>query len=205
MHILDSEDAMRRIRLVFVALLPFAAIVLGCQAISDLTPTEPTPKATPGDDPISIPVIRPTPAPTPTPEPTPTPGPTPTPSPTPTPGPSCNLPASNPSSPVCTDDPNHLLAYVEAAITATTEQHPELFDFNDKKCEDCYKVLDIDGYIAEVQRQLSGLGVCSDWDGEEIAAKNSNDFSEQYDILLSSGHIRRGTGSYRGVCRPAIF
>jgi hypothetical protein len=40
---------------------------------------------------------------------------------------------------------------------------------------------------------------------EEIGVKNSNDYSEQYDILLASGHMRRGLGSYRGVCRPAIF
>ena len=38
-----------------------------------------------------------------------------------------------------------------------------------------------------------------------MAAKNSNNFSEQYDILLASGHIRRGAGSYRGVCKPALF
>jgi hypothetical protein len=106
---------------------------------------------------------------------------------------------------VCTDDPEHLLGYVEAAITGATEDHPELFNFNDKKCNDCYKVLNIDGYISEVRRQLSAQGVCSFWDGEEIAAKNTNDFSEQYDILLASEHIRRGPGSYRGVCKPALF
>jgi hypothetical protein len=202
---------MRRSRRLLAVLVPFAAVAVGCQALSELTPTEPTatptPSASPSVVPISIPVIRPAPTPTPTPSPTPTPtpGPTPTPTPTPTPGASCSLPPSHPSSPLCTDDPEHLLEYVEAAITAATEAKPSYFDFKDKKCEDCYKVLDVAGYLAEVQRQLSKLGVCSFFDGEEIAAKNSNNFSEQYDILLASNHIRRGAGSYRGVCKPALF
>jgi hypothetical protein len=38
-----------------------------------------------------------------------------------------------------------------------------------------------------------------------MAVKENNNYSEQYDILLASGHIRRGPGSYRGICRPAIF
>jgi hypothetical protein len=42
-------------------------------------------------------------------------------------------------------------------------------------------------------------------DGEEMTVKENNNYSEQYDILLASGHMRRGTGSYRGVCRPALF
>ena len=37
-------------------------------------------------------------------------------------------------------------------------------------------------------------GICSYYDGEELAVKNTNDFNEQYDILLASGHMRRGAG-----------
>ena len=35
--------------------------------------------------------------------------------------------------------------------------------------------------------------------------KNTNDFSEQYDVLLSDGALRRGTGAYRLTCQPASF
>ena len=35
--------------------------------------------------------------------------------------------------------------------------------------------------------------------------KNTNAFSEQYDILLASGHMRRRPSAYRGDCRPAVF
>ncbi len=200
---------MRRSRLVLVLLAPVAAAALGCQALNELTtPTSspsPSPSASPSASPIAIPVVKPTPVPTPTPTPTPTPGPTPTPEPTPTPDPGCSLPASNPSSPLCVNDPARLASQVEAAQTAATEAKPGLFDFNQKVCNNCYRVVDINGYIAEVQRQLAILGVCTHWDGEEIAAKNSNSFSEQYDVLLASEHVRWGDGMYRGVCRPAIF
>ncbi len=198
---------MGRSRFLLALFAPTIAALIGCQALSELIPTEPTPSATPTVAAITIPVILPrsSPTPTPTTSPTPAPSPTPTPAPTPTPGASCGLPASNPENPRCTDESAVLLSYVETAITRTTQSHPEYFDFNDKKCDNCYKVLDVDGYVREFQAQLSSQGVCSYWDGEEIAAKDSNNFSEQYDILLASNHIRRGPGSYRGVCRPAIF
>ncbi len=182
----------------------------GCQALkNNETPTEPT-AATPSPlAPLAIPVILPTPKPTPVPTPTPTPTPS-TPAPTPTPPPStpsgsCSLPASNPASPVCTDDGTQFLNQMETAITAVTTNHPEYFDFNDKKCDDCYYVKNVDGYLNGVIKQLNKQGICAMYDGEEMAVKNSNNFSEQWDILLASGHIRRGAGAYRGVCRPAIF
>jgi hypothetical protein len=195
-----------------------AALVLanvGCQALTDLLPTLPTgakpktPTATPSPlpsvPPVSIPVILPTPVPTPTPAPTPVPTPTPAPTPPPDGRGSCSLPPSNPANPTCTVDPAALSGQVESALTRATQARPEYFDFNDKICENCYRVRDIDGYVAEVQRQLAGAGICSLWDGEELAVKGSNAASEQYDILTAAGYIRRLPGSYRGVCRPAWF
>jgi len=180
-------------------------VLADCNVLKDqTTPTEPT-AATPA--PLAIPVILPTPKPTPVPTPTPTPS-TPAPTPTPdapTPTGSCSLPASNPASPVCTDESPQFLKQMDTAITAVTTSHPDWFDFNDKKCDDCYYVKNVDGYISGVTKQLNKQGVCTLYDGEEMAVKNSNAFSEQYDILLASGHMRRGPGSYRGVCRPAVF
>jgi hypothetical protein len=188
-------------------LLPGALLVFGCQAIKEQLPTQPSGSPSPTLSPIAIPVILPKPAPTPTP--TPKPGPTPTPTPTPAPPPpsggSCSLPASNPSSPRCTDESALLYGAVNTALTRATQSRPDLFDFNDKKCEDCYFVKNVNGYVAEVQKHLSAQGVCAYYDGEELAVKKTNDYSEQYDILLASGHMRRGVGSYRGICRPAWF
>ena len=183
-----------------------ALAFVSCQTITEQVPTEPTPTEL---APITIPVIMPVPQPTPTPTATPNPSPSATPTPTPAPPPpsgaGCSLPPSRPSNPVCTDDSPALLGQVERAITRVTQEHPEIFDFGDKKCDNCYLVKNVSRFIAEVLRALAAEGVCTFWDGEEIGAKNSNDFSEQYDILLASDHIRRAPGSYRGVCRPALF
>jgi hypothetical protein len=185
----------------------------GCQAITDLIPSlpssvkaspSPSPSASPGLSlpALAIPVVLPTPKPTPVPTPTPAPLATPEPPPAAS---NCSLPASNPSNPSCTFDPPRLEAEVENAITRVTESHPQYFKFNDTRCGNCYLVKNIDGYVAEVQRQLASRGICTYWDGEELAAKDSNAASEQYDILLASNHIRRAPGAYRGVCRPSWF
>ena len=118
---------------------------------------------------------------------------------------SCRLPPSNPTNPICTSASPLLLAQVEAALDAVTERFPELFDFNDKRCDNCYFVKDPRRYVDEVIRQLNRQGLCTDGVREELGIKSSNDFSEQYDIILASEHMRRGMSAYRGVCRPAIF
>lgn len=188
-------------------LLPGALLALGCQVIEEQLPTQPIASPGPVLSPIAIPVVLPKPAPTPTPapKPNPTPAPTPTPATPPPSGGSCSLPASNPASPRCTDESALLYGAVDTALTRATQSRPEFFDFGNKKCENCYFVKNVSGFVAEVQKQLSAQGVCSYYDGEELAVKKTNDYSEQYDILLASGHMRRGVGSYRGVCRPSWF
>jgi hypothetical protein len=182
-----------------------AAALVACHTITEQAPSEPTPVTlTPIAIPVIMPTPKPTPAPTPNPNPTPTPAPTPTPS-SPPPSGSCSLPPSNPPNPACTDETPRLLGQVESAITRATENKPEYFDFNNKKCDNCYYVKNVDGYVSQVIKGLNAQGVCALWDGEELAVKKTNDYSEQYDILLASGHIRRGAGSYQGICRPSWF
>lgn len=175
---------------------------VSCQTITEQAPTKPTPA---DRAPITMRVILPTPKPTPTPTATPNPSATPTPAPIPPSSASCGLPPSRPSNPVCTDERPVLRGQVERAITAVTQQYPELFDFSSNRCDNCYLVKNVNRYTAELVRALAAEGVCALWDGEEMAAKNSNAFSEQYDVLLASDHIRRGPGAYRGVCWPALF
>jgi hypothetical protein len=187
----------------FPVLAIAVAVLAGCQTITEEVPSSPT-KVTPA--PIVIPVIGvPAPAPTAAPTPTPAPNPTPTPTPPPPTSSSCTLPPSNPASPRCTDESPILLGAVENALTLVTQQSPALFDFDNKKCENCYYVKDAEGYIAAVGKQLARQGICMLGDAEEIGVKKTNDYSEQYDVLLASGHMRRAPGSYRGVCRPALF
>jgi len=183
------------------------AVFSGCNAIRErLSPTEPTsPQATPTLAPISIPVILPTPKPTPKPTPAPKPNPTPTPTPAPPSGGSCGVPPSNAPNPSCARESSALLGKVDKAITQLVQQQPEIFDLNNKLCENCYYVKQVSKYAAGVIRNLNAMGLCAQYDGEELAVKASNSSSEQFDILISSGYIRRGEGSYRLTCRPSWF
>jgi hypothetical protein len=193
-------------RLLVVGTAVFA--LAGCNAIQDkLTPTEPTPtKATPA--PLAIPVILTTASPTPTPNPNPTPTPNPNPTPNPTPAPvggTCSLPPSNNPDAPCSMGSASFLGQVDKAITQVTQQQPGIFDFDNKKCENCYYVKNPGKFTAGVVANLNAMELCAYYDGEELAVKNSNSFNDQFDILVSSGHIRRGEGSYRNTCRPSWF
>jgi hypothetical protein len=66
-------------------------------------------------------------------------------------------------------------------------------------------VLEPEAFIGEVVGNLREAAYCAEFDGTVIQMKNSNDFSESYDILLSNGHVWRGVGSYRSTCAPAAF
>ena len=180
-----------------MAVVLLAATAVGC-SLDEPPPIEQDPRtpSTPSDPSL---VLGGGPSPSPSASPNATPGPE-----SPSAGP-CLLRPSNPASPVCTDDPGHLLGAVEAAVKAVTQRRPALFDFADKACDDCYRVLDVSGYYSAVQAELAPRAICTLSDGEEIGAKDSNASSEQFDILLASGHMRRGPGMYRGVCYPAIF
>ncbi|HEY3121730.1 MAG TPA: hypothetical protein VGL15_13975 [Vicinamibacteria bacterium] len=94
---------------------------------------------------------------------------------------------------------------VEAAIDLLAAQKPEIFDLKDQISAGSYRVLDVDAYYEGVVRNLQAAGFCANYDLSEIQVKNSNEFSEQYDVLLSTLHARRGAGSYRSTCAPAIF
>jgi hypothetical protein len=182
-------------------------LAAGCNSIKDVLPTEPSaqPSAKPTVAVLTIPVILPKATPAPTPAPALAPLPTPAPTAAPPASSSCSLPPSNPASVSCAKTSPQLLNKLEKAITAATQVHPEYFDLNDKKCDNCYKVKNEAGYFNEVVRQLSLLGVCARPDADEIGLKSTNNLSEWYDIYLGSGHIRRGEGAYLYGCNPADF
>jgi hypothetical protein len=196
-----------------VAVVAFLTISLsGCQALKDVLPTKPTePTPAPTQSPLAIPVVMPEPKPTPilgapAPNPTPTPSnPDPAPTSAPPSGGSCKLPPSgNPNAPCSMQSPS-FLGSVDKAITLLTEQQPSIFDFNQKTCENCFRVKNENAFVSGVIKNLNAAGYCAYYDGEELAVKSSNAFNDQYDILVSSGHIRRGAGSYRSTCNPSWF
>ncbi len=145
---------------------------------------------------------------------TPTPTPTATPEPTPTPvqAPPPLLPSLE-ACPIgvgsyyttCNRTNPELLGDVETAIAESVNDYPTMFDQDDVAGPGGFRVLDPEGFVTSVVGKLRQAGFCADFDGIEVQIKNTNDFSEQYDILLSSEHIWRGGGSYRSTCNPAAF
>jgi len=134
---------------------------------------------------------------------------TPTPPPAPSPSPvaafSCPLPALPDLHNTCPKlTPQHW-EIVEAAIQRTMQEHPELFNFNDELGGGSYRVLDHDRYINTVVDNIHKQGVCARAEVEEIQVKTTNDFNEQYNIWVSSGHVRHGPGAYITTCFPAQF
>jgi len=216
---------MARSRTSWVMIAAAVVLLVGCHTITEEAPTEPTevteePTLAAITIPVILPASNPTPAPGPAPaDPTPTPGSTPSPgtipipeaSPTPTPEPpappsggSCSLPPGDPNA-SCSRSSETFLGDVEDAIDRVVERNPDLFDLDDKICNNCYRILDHSAYVDAVAAQMRNMGYCVYYDGEELAVKNTNSFNDQYDISTSRGFIRRGVGAYRTTCWPAWF
>ena len=95
---------------------------------------------------------------------------------------------------------------VERALTEVVRRRPDIFDLGTEPSPGVYRVLKVADYFAGVVQQLQGAGFCAEGDGVQmVQLKKSNDLSEKYAILTSDGMMRRGPGSYRDSCRPAIF
>jgi hypothetical protein len=99
-----------------------------------------------------------------------------------------------------------LLADLEAAIDVVVEKRSELFDPSQKAPGgDGPRLTDPLAYHLAVVQALTARGVCAKFDGEEIQAKRSNEFSEHFDINVADTYLRRGAGTYRSSCYPAAF
>lgn len=132
----------------------------------------------------------------------------PTPAPTPAAPPqtsACPLPSMPDLKNQCPKLTPQLWEFVENAIQRTIREHPEYFDFSDDLGGGAYRVVDRDRYIKSVVANVQAQGVCSREEIEEIQVKNTNDFNEQYNIWVSSGHVRHGPRSYITTCFPAQF
>jgi hypothetical protein len=94
---------------------------------------------------------------------------------------------------------------VEAGIQKLLTEQPKLFDFTDVRGDNWPRVVNMDGYTQGIAQYLTSQGLCARFDGKEMQAKNTNDFNEQYAILLSETWVRRGQGMFRGSCYPSSF
>ena len=144
------------------------------------------------------------------PEPTPAPVPTPVAAPTPsTPRVACGIGAGTGDGleEHCPRTSPVFLSEVDAAINRVVERHPELVDRDRRAGAGGFFVQDIDGLFDEVVKEIAdGAHLCAVVDADlEIAVKRTNDMSEQYKLMWSSGYLRRGDSSYRATCTPAWF
>jgi hypothetical protein len=139
------------------------------------------------------------------------PEPTPTPAPAPTETPRISACGVGPGTgdgleEHCPRQESHFLFQVNAAIDEVVRKHPQLFDLDDVRGAGGYFVKDVDAYYRQVVAEVQVQQLCATVDGGgEIAVKRTNDFNDQYHIMISDGHIRRGEASYRATCYPAWF
>jgi hypothetical protein len=104
----------------------------------------------------------------------------------------CGLPRGAGNGIGCGFENTVFFGQVRAAIDRTRREHPEWFDGD--------IAVEVGRYVDETVDNLRREGFCALNDGEEVAVKNSNDFSEQYDIISSRGAVIQ---IYTATCRPA--
>jgi hypothetical protein len=82
---------------------------------------------------------------------------------------------------------------LEEAIDTVKREHPQAFDGD--------QVFDVGLYVVELIKAFDRMGICADWDGEELGVATSHDFNDQYDILTSKSQVRR---YFVGSCWPSV-
>lgn len=95
---------------------------------------------------------------------------------------------------VCRNESASFFDEVGDAIDQLRRERPEYFKGD--------IVTNMGGYYVGVIRLLDRKGICAAFDGEELAVKNANEYSDQYKILTSWGQVRR---AYMTTCYPAVF
>jgi hypothetical protein len=129
-----------------------------------------------------------------------TPTPAPTTAPSPLPGMSCGLPAVTKNAENCPRESHgDFLPQVELAARQVQEEYPEYFDE--------LRIKDIGGFRVQMIKNLEAQGLCAAVDRFQLQVKNTNDYSEQYQVEVSKGlgTLRLGPEAYRATCYPATF
>jgi hypothetical protein len=112
----------------------------------------------------------------------------------------------------CERKRERLLNVYEDSLDLLIEQRPEIFDLTNEAVPDTrsYLVKDKEAYLNGLVANARARGVCAerdpdDADQETIRMKSVNDFSDEYDTMLPSRHVRRGASAYTRSCTPANF
>lgn len=130
---------------------------------------------------------------------------------TPTPvGSTCALGAGSVTA-TCAVQTSRLSPRIETAIDLVVREKPSLLDLNDVKPPntDHYRVRDEEAFLDAIVENLRRQLLCAERDGDSaglrrIVVKESNDYSETFDVL-ENGYIRRREAAYVRTCTPAAF
>jgi hypothetical protein len=121
--------------------------------------------------------------------------------------PQCKLPASYET--ICLEEGGVFSEIMRDCIEALLAEDrarptPIIFDFSQSLggVEGGYKIIDAERYHQGVVDKLHAKGFCAWWDGEDIQVKNSNRFSEHYDIYKAEGYRIQ---LFTATCRDAAF
>ncbi len=184
-----------------------AALLVGCKTITEELPTK---ASTTNGPTLTVPipvVVTPIELPQPqSPAPTPTPG-EPQSSPTPDPsggggtvGQSC-APAPAPGNERCPREArSEFLGVIESAYDSLIAKHPSWFSGDGGTV---YVKISENDWIWAVIDEVRRKGYCAGRYSEEVSVRTSGAYSENFDVIMSTGSIRRGDGAYRSTCTPA--
>jgi hypothetical protein len=90
---------------------------------------------------------------------------------------------------------------VATAVDQVVRDHPEAFEPHPLGL----RVVSPGKLLVGVIENLDRMGLCADFDGEEVQVKNGSAFNDQYHLITSNFILRRGESSYRSTCSPASF
>lgn len=96
-------------------------------------------------------------------------------------------------------------AEVDAAIDEVVAKRPTLFNLDRVIGRNGYYVLAHDAFYLGVAEVLQAKGLCAQYDYRVLHVKDSQDRSEEYDLVLPNGHIRRAPIANAATCAPASF
>jgi hypothetical protein len=124
---------------------------------------------------------------------------------------SCSIGQGDPDA-SCERKRERLLNVYEDSLDLLIEQRPEIFDLTSEAAPDTrsYLVKDKEAFLTGLVANARARGVCAerdpdDGEQETIRLKSVNDFSDDYDTMLPSGHVRRGMSAYKRSCTPSNF
>lgn len=125
---------------------------------------------------------------------------------------SCRLGAGSATA-ICSRTSSRLSDHVLSAMDQLLRQKPQIFDTKDEVApvgQGNYRVLDKDAFIDGIIANLAAAGLCAQRDPndaylEQIQVKADDGYSEDFDVLLSSGHAWHNLSNYRRTCSPASF